>query len=70
MKPTLEHGLRALREATELAARLRIDLTDDYLALIARVEALPQNQSGSDKSWVARLQEWSRAHYARAVRLR
>jgi hypothetical protein len=25
-------------------------LTDDYLAMIAAVEALPQNQSGSDKS--------------------
>lgn len=50
MKPTLEDGLRALREATELAKSIRIELTDDYLELIATVEALPQNQPGADKS--------------------
>lgn len=50
MKPTLEDGLRALREATELAKSIRIELTDDYLDLITTVEALPQNQSGADKS--------------------
>jgi hypothetical protein len=27
-------------------------MTDDYLALIARVEAMPENQSGADKSHV------------------
>ncbi len=51
MRPTLEDGLRALREATELAKSIRIDLDDDYLANIARVEARPENQSGADKSW-------------------
>ena len=55
MKPTLEDGLRALREAAELAPHIRIELTDEYLALIAQVEAMPQNQSGADKShiWLA-----------------
>jgi hypothetical protein len=42
--------LRALQEATETARSIRVELTDDYLAMIAAVEALPQNQSGSDKS--------------------
>lgn len=70
MKPTLEDGLRALREAAELAPHIKIELADDYLALIAQVEAMPQNEAGSDKSWVWRLLEWSRTHYARAVLVR
>ena len=48
----LEDMLRALREAPEEARSLGIELTDDYLELIAQVEALPDNQSGSDKSHV------------------
>jgi hypothetical protein len=54
MRPTLDDGLRALAEATELAKTIRIELTDDYLRLVAAVEALPQNQSGTDKSGVWR----------------
>jgi hypothetical protein len=52
MRPTLEDGLRALREATELAKSIRIELDDEYLEWIAQVEALPRNQSGMDKSGV------------------
>ncbi len=55
MRPTLEDGLRALREATELAKSIHIELDEDYLANIARVEAHPDNQSGADKSWVFHL---------------
>ena len=47
VKPTLEDGLGALREATELAKSIRIDLDAEYLRAIATVEGLPQNQSGS-----------------------
>ena len=50
MKSTVEDGLRILREAAEQAAQIRIELTDDYLALIAQVEVMPQNQAGADKS--------------------
>jgi hypothetical protein len=50
MDPERELALRALDEAAEAARSIRIDLTPDYLALIAAVEALPQNQPGSDKS--------------------
>ena len=49
MKPTIEDGLRALREASELAKDIQIELTDEYLRLIAAVEAMPQNQSGAEK---------------------
>jgi len=50
VKSTVEDGLRILRQAAEQAARIRIELTDDYLALIAQVEAMPQNQGGVDKT--------------------
>jgi hypothetical protein len=50
MKPTIEDGLRALREASELAKEIRIELTDEYLRLIRLVEGMPQNQSGAQKS--------------------
>lgn len=52
MKPTLDDALRALDEGTAFAKSFRFDLTEDYLHLIAQVEALPQNQSGADKSHV------------------
>jgi hypothetical protein len=69
MRPTLEDGLQALREATELAKTIRIDLDDDYLANIARVEARPENQSGADKSWVWRMEIAFQHFYAAARRL-
>ncbi|MGH9254138.1 MAG: hypothetical protein ACRD3C_06165 [Vicinamibacterales bacterium] len=54
MDPELERALRGLEEAAEFARTYRFELTEDYLALIARVEAMPQNQSGADKSAVWR----------------
>ena len=70
MKPTLEDGLRALQEATEMARQIRIDLTDDYFALIAQVEAMPQNARRADKSSVWRLIDASARAYAGARRVR
>jgi hypothetical protein len=61
MKSTLEDGLRALAEATELAKSIRIDLDVDYLRAIALIEAHPQNQSGVDKSAIWRMDEAFRA---------
>jgi hypothetical protein len=49
-----EDGLHALREAAEQATRIEIALTDDYLAHVAQVEAMPQNQSGADKTGIWR----------------
>ena len=48
--PTLEDGLRALREAAEMAPSIRVELTAGYLRLIAEVEARSENQAGADKS--------------------
>ena len=67
MKSTLEDGLRVLAEATELAKSIRIDLTDDYLQLIAQVEAMPRNQDGADKSYVWRADRAYRDFFARAT---
>lgn len=63
MGVTLEDGLRALRESTELARSIRIELDADYLRAIAVVEALPANQSGSDKTWVWKAEDAFRRHY-------
>jgi hypothetical protein len=48
--PELERVLRMLDEAAEWAKTYRFEMTEEYLALIDRVEAMPQNQSGADKS--------------------
>ena len=66
VNPTLEDGLRALREATEQAKSIRIELDDQYLALIAAVEARPDDQSGTDKSWVWRMDAAFRAEIGQA----
>ena len=52
MDPELERVLQGLDEAVEFAKSYRFEMTEDYLALLARVEAMPQNQSGADKSHV------------------
>lgn len=45
-------------------------LSTEYLRAIARCEALPENQNGSDKSWVERSRREFRQHYARVKRVR
>ena len=54
MNPELDRVLRGLDEAVEFAKSYRFEMTEDYLALIAQVEAMPRNQSGADKSHVWR----------------
>ena len=50
------------------AASAPIELDEAYLLAVKKLESLPQNQSGADKSWVERaIQSW-RDHYARASR--
>jgi hypothetical protein len=60
VKPTLDDVLRALDENVELAKSIRIEITDAYRELIARVEALPQNQPGAVKSgrWLGSRAYW------------
>jgi len=50
MDAELERALRGLEEAAAFARTYRFELSDDYLARVARVEAMPENQSGADKS--------------------
>jgi hypothetical protein len=59
----LERGLRILDEAYEQSKSIRIDLDGDYRRAIALAEALPQNQSGADKTWVWRMDAAFREHY-------
>ena len=59
------------REALSLLAALRsaslpegpVALSLSYLRRVARVEALPANQPGTDKTWVAQALSLFRAHY-------
>jgi hypothetical protein len=50
----LERTLGQLDEAVDFSKGYRFELTDEYVALIARVEAMVRNQSGADKgsSWL------------------
>ena len=54
MAGDLESVLRRLEQAAEFARTYRFEMTDDYRQLIARVEAMPCNQSGADRSgrWI------------------
>lgn len=54
MADDLERIGRVFEGVQEFARRYRFEMTDEYRALIARVEAMPRNQSGADKSgrWV------------------
>jgi len=40
-----------------------------YLAAITWIENLPQNQNGSDKTWVEEAFEESRLHFQKTVRV-
>ena len=39
---------------------------DQYLEAVRRLEALPQNRTGADKSWVHRARDRYREHYRKA----
>jgi len=44
-----------------------VSLSDEYLELLRRVEDLPQNQSGTDKTWVESAIREYREHYSRVT---
>ena len=50
MAGDLDRVLRGLAAAREFADSYRFEMTAEYRALIAQVEALPRNQAGADKS--------------------
>jgi hypothetical protein len=54
MAGDLDRVLRGLEQAQEFARTYRFEMTDDYRALIARVEAMPANQPGADKTGASR----------------
>jgi hypothetical protein len=70
MTPQLEAALRMLDDAARETASIRIEVDEDYRRAIALVETLPQNQSGSDKTWIWRMDRAFREHYRRAKRIR
>ncbi len=47
-----------------------VPLAEAYLKAVIRVESLPRNQSGEDKTWVDNAIRESAAHFAKAVRVR
>ena len=59
---------RRTRGRARASANAPIELDGAYLRAVKRLEALAQNQSGADKSWVEQaLRSW-RDHYTRATR--
>ena len=50
MADDLDRVLRGLHEAREFAKSYRFEMTAEYRALIAQVEAMPRNQAGADRS--------------------
>lgn len=62
------HARRALLwldEATRsVATHEPTHLDAAYLRLVARVEALPENQDGADKAWLWQRQVACRSHFA------
>ena len=47
-----------------------VDLGPAYLRAVTSVQALPENQSGADKSWVVRAMRLARERHAKIVRVR
>ena len=52
--PQRQQALRGLEEAVAFAATYRFQMTDEYLQLLAAVEAMPENRDGSEKGHVWR----------------
>jgi len=61
--PEIEAVFRMLDDVAEEAKSIRIDIDDDYLHAIELAEALPENQSGADKTWVWRMDVASRTYF-------
>ncbi len=67
MDPDTARTLKLLEDVTrDLETEGPVPLDEVYLRMIARVEAMPQNQNGADKSAVWEGLESDRLHFARA----
>jgi hypothetical protein len=65
-----DRAVRAIDAAEADLAGLSgpVQLSQEYLRALERVEALPENQAGADKTWLWRTFERDRLHFARARR--
>jgi hypothetical protein len=70
MDPDVKRALEAIDRVCETPTETGpVELDPEYLRAIERVESLPEDQSGTDKSWVGRILEESRNEWRRARRL-
>jgi hypothetical protein len=59
---------RVPRGEVRSVPKRRIEVDATYLQAVKKLESLPENRSGADKTWVERaMRSWQR-HYARAAR--
>ncbi len=65
MDPEIERVMQLIRDVGPVPTG-PVTLSAEYRRSVAWLESLPFNQDGSDKSWVARLVEADRAHFAKA----
>jgi hypothetical protein len=68
-------ALRALAILDEIRRTVPLEtrpvvLSEEYLQAVRQVEALPESQDGTDKTWVERVVRQSREHFAAARRIR
>lgn len=66
-----QRAIEAIDRSVEEVRRLEgtpIVLDPAYLAAIDRVERMPQNQSGADKTWLWEAFERDLRHFSRVVR--
>ena len=71
----MDDAIRKTLAAIDAAVRWKppegpVTLSADYLRLVERAEALPQNRPGTDKTWVERMVAISRFELASARELR
>ena len=57
------------RVEQDVRAEGPVVVSDDYLRAIRRLELLPQNQDGADKSWIWPTYEFCRRHFAQFERI-
>jgi hypothetical protein len=70
VNPTDDKALRAIDAAVADVARLTgpATLDDAYMRAVERVEAMPENQTGADKTWVHEALRQFQEHFRRARR--
>ena len=58
----------AISSACEAAPQVEARLSPDYLRLVARLEAMPENATGADKTWVHKAHADAVRHFDSAKR--